>query len=204
MCVKIKAVLWLSIEFVRSFCTHQIFLILFVLYTQPKIEFALKRATSAEGCDILRMEYNSMSEITRRINSSLMINVISSFHKTQTGLTSDAHHCMFLQEKIIFAKSVHKTAQQISHVESISSQNTLLQELISCYNDIVQFTDKLHSIGYIHGDIGWSNILKGVKLAVKLTVETDDNNSAVSNSSVMRPKACICQKLTSMKMLINI
>ena len=179
--------LWLIIhtQFLHVRIYHE-FLFLFLFCTQPKIEFALKRATHAQACDVLQMEYNSMSEIRRRIKSPLMINVISAFHKIQNVSTEDVHHCMFLQEQIAFALPLRIYAEQISKTQSPTTKNTLLQGLISCYNDRVKFNDKLHSIGYIHGDIDWLNIFQGIKLTVKITVETNNNHklyNTLSNSS---------------------
>ena len=172
--------------FARTICIllniHIIVYVVICSYTQPWIKFALKRATHVKACDTLRFEYNSMYEIGRSINSPLVVNIMSAFHET----TVDGHHCMFLQEQIVFAKTLHRYAQQISQIKSTPEKNNLFQRLMGCYNDIVEFNDELHYIGYIHGDIGWTNVLVGDKCAIKLTVETHNIHSSISNSSANR------------------
>ena len=119
-----------------------------------------------------------MYDFQTQINSSLLIKVISTFHTFNLDDTlnddndEDSVECMFLQEKIESAIHLNHCAEQLKHRIQTKqvSQIDALQKFAQCYDDVANFDGKLHSIGYIHGDIIIGNILYGTKISVQVSL----------------------------------
>ena len=144
----------------------------------------------------MKAEFNAMNEIQDETNSSMMIKVISAFHVLNTKAVA----CMFLQEKIESAKQLHHLAYQLTHAtENQSNQVNLdaLKIFTNCYNDVADFTDKLHSIGYTHGDISTENILYGTKISFQKNISFKNStfekiyDYQLSDTKPNRPKCYI-------------
>ena len=118
-------------------------------------------------------ESNGMYTRQRKIKSSLMIKLLSIYHvlnvTTHNGTT--VVECVFLQEKIQSSMQLYHFADQLKHnVEKKRlSKIDALQYFMDCYQEVEYFDKKLHSIGYIHGDISTGNILFGTKLSVQVS-----------------------------------
>ena len=120
-----------------------------------------------------------MYHIQHQTNSSMMIRIISSFHILHTNILNAQNNiewvpgrCMFLQEKVEEAKQLHRFADQLKYKieKQRLSKIDALQQFEYCHQDISYFNNKLHSIGYIHGDISVGNILYGTKLSIKVSL----------------------------------
>ena len=118
-----------------------------------------------------------MYGIQHKMNSSLMINIISTFHMLNKTIDPDDDaepviECMFLQEKIQAATQLDHFAEQLKgdvqkkRVSKIDALNILTH----CYEQVASFNTILHEIGYIHGDISLGNILYGSKISVQISL----------------------------------
>ena len=149
----------------------------------------MKHATSAVACSFLEGAFDAMYNIQHQINSSLAIKLISAFHiydGDEARNNSKPVQCMFLQEKIDSAKHLHSFAQLLHHATRIESKQAKLDALkvfTNCYKNIMYFSSKLHSIGYIHGDISTTNILYGTKRSIEI-------KTSVTNSTFEKTYNC--------------
>ena len=119
-----------------------------------------------------------MSSIQYRVNSSTVIKIISALD-TQYASTRNVNNnktervplrCMFLQEKIDSAMQLCEFADQLKHkIETKRiSEFGALKRFTRCYQEVVHYSRKFHSIRYIHGDISDGNILYGTKMSVEV------------------------------------
>ena len=105
----------------------------------------------------------------------MMIKLISAFHRLDNVHAKPITlECMFLQEKIQSAKPVSHFADQLKNAVKTNqiSKIEALARFSHCHKEVEYFNNKIHSIGYIHGDISTTNILYnyGIKISIDLKV----------------------------------
>lgn len=66
----------------------------------------------------------------------------------------DVSQCYFLEQKVIGAKPFHLWFHNLT-----GSSDSILSSIAQCFNEINNSLLKLHSFGYVHGDISYSNVL---------------------------------------------
>ena len=147
----------------------------------------MKCANKVDGCAALKHEFNTMNNIQHQTSSLFSIKTISAFHTLRTNTLYPENNmkpvprrCMFLQEKIHSAKQLAHVADILKYEMEIErvSKTDALNFFVRCYKQVSYFSNKLHSIGYIHSDISIGNIVYGIKISVEVSL----TNSTFGNT----------------------